>query len=53
MGVLIGKHKDVYPTWRHTKKIEQPKKSQGNYMDQLTKSFLTNFRAFIEAANQS
>lgn len=53
MGVLVGKHKDTYPAWRRVEKAEQPEKRQESYMNQLTRSFLTNFRAFIEAANQS
>lgn len=53
MGVLVGKHKNVYPAAKSVEKEKHTKKQPDSYMDQLTKSFLANFRAFIEAAKQS
>ena len=54
MGVLAGKHKNVYPVAnKSVAKEKQGPKGPDSYMEQLTRSFLSNFRAFIKAANQS
>lgn len=50
MGVLVSNNKKAYPVWRKIEKAEPLKKTQESYMDQLTKSFLENFRAFFEPA---
>jgi|GEM_PF-6205132 len=54
MGVLADKHKYVYPVAnKSVAKEKHDFKERDSYMEQLTRSFLSNFRAFIETANQS
>ncbi|MCL6634208.1 MAG: hypothetical protein K6T29_00335 [Peptococcaceae bacterium] len=53
MGILAGRRGITYPQTRYNEKEKTGKKRPDSYMEQLTKIFLANFRAFIEAANQS
>ena len=49
MDVMLGSYKKGYPVWTHAGEYAQPKKKEQGYMEQLTKLFLENFRAYIEA----
>lgn len=49
MGILVGR-KVAYPVGRRVEKVE-PQKEKESFMNELTTSYLENFRAFFEAAD--